>query len=56
MPKGEVYYEVLELADLLVSKGAAVYENTPLEEDEKVEIKETREKKEIKKPTTKKNK
>jgi hypothetical protein len=56
MPKGEVYYEIAEMADLLVSKGAAVYENTPLDEEkEKVQV-APESKKQIKKPSTKKTK
>jgi hypothetical protein len=56
MPKGEVYYEIADMADLLVSKGAAVYENSEIEEEkEKVQV-EPESKKQIKKPSTKKNK
>jgi hypothetical protein len=54
MPKGEVYYEIAEMADLLVSKGAAVYENSEIEE-EKVQVVPEK-KKQITRPSTKKTK
>lgn len=56
MPKGSQWYEIPEMAEILVGNGSAVYEGTVIEEKEKVEAVAPIEKKEIKKPTTKKSK
>ena len=56
MKKGEAFFEIPEMAELLVNCGKAVYEGTPLEDEkEKVQV-EPEQKKQIKKPTTKKSK
>jgi hypothetical protein len=55
MPKGEAYYEIPEMAEILVGNGSAVYEGTLLDEEEKEKAQvEPESKKEIKKPSTKK--
>jgi predicted membrane GTPase involved in stress response len=56
MPKGEKYYEIPDMAEILVNNGSAVYEGTIIEEKEKADEVIVTEKKEIKKPTTKKSK
>jgi hypothetical protein len=53
LPKGIAHYEIPELAEILVSIGRAVYDGTPLEESEKVQVAPEK-KKQIKKPSTKK--
>jgi ABC-type molybdate transport system substrate-binding protein len=56
MPKGSEWYEIPEMAEILVGNGSAVYEGTVIEEKEKVDAVAPTEKKEIKKPATKKSK
>lgn len=56
MPKGSEWYEIPEMAEILVGNGSAVYEGTVIEEKEKVSDVIVTEKQQIKKPTTRKSK
>ena len=57
LAKGQYHYEIPEMAELLVKKGFAVYEGDEIEEvvKEKIEIEDKKEKKQIKKPQSKKS-